>query len=52
MTDEDFTLEEQMTIAIEPETAVEVGGELVVMKVEDVFVVESHGLRRLTSAAY
>ncbi len=50
--DEDAVLEVGMVVAIEPETAVEVDGHLVVLKVEDVFAVEAHGLRRLTTARY
>jgi Xaa-Pro dipeptidase len=50
--DDDLVLEAGMVIAIEPETAVLVDGNLVVLKVEDVFAVEAHGLRRLTTARY
>ncbi len=50
--DRDQRLEEGMVIALEPETAVEVDGRLVVLKVEDDYVVEADGLRRLTDAPY
>ncbi len=50
--DRDQTLAEGMVIALEPETAVEVDGRLVVLKVEDDYVVEADGLRRLTDAPY
>ena len=39
-----------MTIALEPETQVEVDGVTILLKVEDNYVVESTGLRRLTTA--
>jgi Xaa-Pro dipeptidase len=48
----DETLEEGMVISLEPETAVEVDGHLIVLKVEDNYVVEHNGLRRLTDADY
>lgn len=50
--DRDQRLAEGMVIALEPETAVEVDGRLVVLKVEDDYVVEADGLRRLTDARY
>lgn len=49
-TSRDETLVEGMTIALEPETQVEVGGVMVLLKVEDNYVIESDGLRRLTTA--
>ncbi|HET6505880.1 MAG TPA: Xaa-Pro peptidase family protein [Baekduia sp.] len=48
--DRDAALVEGMTIALEPETSLEVDGQVIVLKVEDNFVVESNGLRRLTEA--
>jgi Xaa-Pro dipeptidase len=48
----DDVLEEGMVISLEPETAVEVDGRLIVLKVEDNYVVESDGIRRLTDADY
>ncbi|MYW92987.1 aminopeptidase P family protein [Amycolatopsis rubida] len=47
--DVDDTLETGMCIALEPETSVEAGGAIVVVKVEDNFVVEETGLRALTT---
>ena len=49
-TSRDETLVEGMTIALEPETQVEVDGVTILLKVEDNYVVESTGLRRLTTA--
>jgi Xaa-Pro aminopeptidase len=49
---EDVVLQEGMVIALEPETTVEVDGTPVVVKVEDTFVVESQGLRRITPCGY
>ncbi|MGK0722945.1 M24 family metallopeptidase [Leucobacter sp. W1478] len=46
--DEDATLIEGEVIAIEPETMVVVDGRATVLKIEDDFVVEANGLRRLT----
>jgi Xaa-Pro dipeptidase len=51
-TGRDDVLEEGMVISLEPETAVEVNGRLIVLKVEDNYVVQSDGLRRLTDANY
>jgi Xaa-Pro dipeptidase len=48
----DDPLEEGMVISLEPETAVDVNGRLLVMKVEDNYVVEADGIRRLTDADY
>jgi Xaa-Pro aminopeptidase len=48
----DDLLEEGMVISLEPETAVEADGRLIVLKVEDNYVVESGGLRRLTDTGY
>ncbi len=50
--DRDQVLLEGMVIALEPETTVEVDGRPVVLKVEDDYVVEGDGLRRLTDAPY
>ena len=50
--DRDQVLEEGMVIALEPETAVEVAGQAVVLKVEDNYLVQQDGLRRLTDAPY
>jgi len=49
-TSRDETLVEGMTIALEPETQIEVDGVTILLKVEDNYVVESNGLRRLTTA--
>ncbi len=46
--DDDVTLIEGEVIALEPETTVVVDGVETVLKIEDNFVVESQGLRRLT----
>ncbi|UOQ59147.1 M24 family metallopeptidase [Leucobacter rhizosphaerae] len=46
--DEDVTLIEGEVIALEPETTVVVDGIETVLKIEDNFVVEAHGLRQLT----
>ena len=46
--DEDVTLIEGEVIALEPETTVVVDGVETVLKIEDNFVVEAHGLRQLT----
>jgi len=48
--DADVLLEVGHVIALEPETSVEVDGKLVVLKVEDNFVVEANGVRQLTIA--
>lgn len=48
----DQMITEGMVISLEPETGVEVNGRLVLLKVEDNYVVESDGLRRLTGARY
>jgi Xaa-Pro aminopeptidase len=48
----DQMLEEGMVISLEPETGVEVDGRLIILKVEDNYVVEEGGLRRLTDAQY
>jgi Xaa-Pro aminopeptidase len=48
----DETLAEGMVISLEPETAVEWEGHPVVLKVEDNFLVERGGLRRLTLSGY
>jgi Xaa-Pro aminopeptidase len=50
--DRDQVLEEGMVIALEPETAVEIAGRAVVLKVEDNYLVQQDGLRRLTDAPY
>ena len=48
----DEVLAEGMVISLEPETVVESRGHPVVLKIEDNFVVERHGLRRLTLTGY
>lgn len=48
----DQVLAEGMVVSLEPETAVEVDGKLVLVKVEDNYLVEAGGLRRLTDASY
>jgi hypothetical protein len=48
--DDDVALVEGEVIALEPETTVVVDGVETVLKIEDNFVVETHGLRRLTVA--
>ena len=48
----DAVLEEDMVICLEPETSVEVGGETVVVKVEDMYRVTATGLDRLTTTGY
>ena len=48
----DAVLEKGMVICIEPSTVVEVKGSPTNLKVEDVFVVESNGLRRLSPCGY
>jgi Xaa-Pro aminopeptidase len=48
----DQILQEGMVISLEPETGVEVDGRLIILKVEDNYVVEAGGLRRLTDAPY
>lgn len=50
--DRDQVLAEGMVLAIEPETGVEVDGRFVLLKVEDDYVVERDGVRRLTDASY
>jgi Xaa-Pro dipeptidase len=50
--DRDQALEEGMVISLEPETGVEVDGRFVLLKVEDNYVVEADGLRRMTDADY
>ena len=48
----DAQLEEGMVICLEPETSVEVNGETVVVKVEDMYQVTATGLDQLTTAGY
>ncbi len=50
--DRDQVLQEGMVIALEPETAVETAAGTVVLKVEDNYLVQQDGLRRLTDAPY
>ncbi len=50
--DRDQVLEEGMVIALEPETAVQTAERTVVLKVEDNYLVQQDGLRRLTDAPY
>ena len=47
--DRDNVIEEGMAISLEPETGVEVDGRYVVLKVEENYIVEREGLRRLTT---
>ena len=48
----DQLLTEGMVISLEPETGVEVDGRFVLLKIEDNYVVQRDGLRRLTLAPY
>ena len=48
----DAQLEEGMVICLEPETSVEVGGETVFVKVEDMYEVTATGLQQLTTTSY
>lgn len=48
-TSRDETLAEGMTIALEPETQVEINGATILLKVEDNYVVQGDGVRRLTT---
>lgn len=48
--DEDATLRVGDVIALEPETTVQIGDRKVVLKIEDNYVVEKDGLRRLSNA--
>jgi Xaa-Pro dipeptidase len=48
--DRDDVFLEGMTVSLEPETGVEVGGRYLVLKVEDNYVLEAGGLRRLSVA--
>jgi Xaa-Pro aminopeptidase len=48
----DEPLREGMVISLEPETTVQVDGHPVVLKLEDNFLVERAGLRRLTLSGY
>ena len=48
----DAQLEEGMVICLEPETSVEVGGETVFVKVEDMYEVTATGLEQLTTTSY
>jgi Xaa-Pro aminopeptidase len=50
--DRDQALEEGMVIALEPETAMEIAGQVLVLKVEDNYLVQQNGLRHLTDAPY
>ena len=47
--DRDDVIEEGMAISLEPETGVEVDGRHVLLKVEENYIVERDGLRRLTT---
>lgn len=49
--DDDAVLEAGDVIALEPETSVEIGDRVFVLKIEDNFAVEEHGLRLLTRSA-
>jgi len=50
--DRDQVLEEGTVIALEPETSVEIASRTVVLKVEDNYLIQQDGLRRLTDAPY
>jgi Xaa-Pro aminopeptidase len=50
--DRDDVIREGMVIAIEPETGVEVDGRLVLLKVEENYLVEAGGLRKLTTGRH
>jgi len=50
--DRDQVLVENSVISLEPETGLEVDGEFMLLKVEDNYVVERDGLRRLSPAGY
>jgi Xaa-Pro dipeptidase len=50
--DRDLVIEKDMVIALEPETAVDVDGRTVVLKLEDNYLVQHDGVRRLTDAPY
>lgn len=50
--DRDDVFVESSVIAIEPETGLMLDGEFVLLKVEDNYVVESDGVRKLTDAHY
>jgi len=52
LVDRDQKIVEGSVISLEPETALYLDGELVLLKVEDNYLVESDGLRRLSPAAY
>ena len=50
--DRDQVLVENSVIALEPETGLEVDGEFLLLKLEDNYVVERDGVRRLSLAGY
>ena len=50
--DRDQLLVENSVISLEPETGLELDGEFLLLKVEDNYVVEHDGLRRLSPAGY
>ncbi len=52
MMTKDVALEENMVIALEPETAVESRGQTVVVKLEDMFEVTATGLKQMTTTGY
>ncbi|MCV7032398.1 M24 family metallopeptidase [Mycobacterium sherrisii] len=52
LTDRDQVLVENSVIALEPETGLEVDGRYILLKLEDNYVVERDGLRRLSPAGY
>lgn len=52
MMDRDQVLVENSVISLEPETGLEVDGKFLLLKVEDNYVVEKDGLRRLSPAGY
>jgi Xaa-Pro aminopeptidase len=50
--DRDQVIVEGSVIALEPETGLEINGEFVLLKLEDNYVVQSDGVRRLSPAGY
>lgn len=52
LTDRDQVLVENSVIALEPETGLEVDGRYLLLKLEDNYVVEHDGIRRLSPAGY
>lgn len=50
--DRDQLIVENSVISLEPETGVEIDGEFVLLKLEDNYLVEADGVRRLSPAGY